>query len=235
MRHVARAEEDGFASPLVAGLRASADADRLADEMAFSMARLTLLEADPPEVYAAAAADPDVEEGLDALVRLALEGPRGVADPQRTVAAFDAWAQRAGSRLAALRGDEGWTPERRFDRVFERLGSLPGFARAARFELLVSGGRLGLIAVRATSLHLADRDRDDASLAAKRVFGIGDRMNLERRALALADACEVPIEALDLALANFGQAPEAGRITHGAPADVADEPARERVLAALGR
>jgi len=71
-------------------------------------------------------------------------------------------------------------------------------------------------------------------MAAKRVFGIGDRINLERRAGDLAEAAAVPVEALDLALANFGRSPDAPRATFGADARAADDETRDRVVAALG-
>ena len=60
---------------------------------------------------------------------------------------------------------------------------------------------------------------DPTTLAAKRVFGIGDPLLLERRAAALADAAAVPVEALDLALANWA-APQ--RATLGFPAQTGD-------------
>src|SRR5919202_1772766 len=66
-----------------------------------------------------------------------LPGDRG-----RTVAAYRAWVQRAGSQEAAFTGEAAWTPERRFARVFERL-ALPGFGRAQRFELLTGLGAAG--------------------------------------------------------------------------------------------
>src|SRR5947207_2536982 len=100
------------------------------------------------------------------------------------------WPTRSASARA------GWpsSPPR-------RRGSTRGFARPARYDLLVTLDRLGLAEVTATALH-AD-DSDDASLSARRVFGIADRFLLERRAGDLAEACDVPLEALDLALANF--------------------------------
>ena len=67
-------------------------------------------------------------------------------------------------------------------------------------------GRLGMFELRADSLHLAARAAAaamPATLAAKRVFGIGDPLLLERRAGALAEAASVPVEALDLALSNW--------------------------------
>jgi len=144
------------------------------------------------------------------------------------VLAYRAWAQRAGSQQAAFVGEAAWTPERRFDRVFERL-ALPGFGRPGRYELLVSLGRLGAVDVRPSSLQLTD---DATTVAAKRVFGIGDKMLLERRARDLADAVELPIEALDLALFNWA-APPAGRVTYGSRAEV-DDGEREAIADVLG-
>ena len=162
----------------------------------------------------------------------AAAGPRGSYEPahgSRTLAAYRAWAQRAGSQAAAYAGEHHWTPERRFERAFERL-ALPGLHRAARFDLLASLSRLGRIDARASSLHLGD---DEATIAAKRVFGIGDPLLIDRRARALVEACEVPLEALDLALYNWGRAPEDSRITMGAGRLHPDESVRERTLSAL--
>jgi hypothetical protein len=129
------------------------------------------------------------------------------------VLAYRAWARRAGSQAAALAGDAAWEPQRRFERAFERL-ALPGFARAPRYELLVLAGHLGVADLRPWSLHLND-PLDPTTVAAKRVFGIGDAINLQRRASDLATAAGVPIEALDLALLNWARSDE-DRITAGA-------------------
>jgi hypothetical protein len=56
---------------------------------------------------------------------------------------------------------------------------------------------------------------DPTTIAAKRVFGIGDAINLQRRASDLASTVGVPMEALDLALFNWSQG-EGGRIAGGA-------------------
>jgi hypothetical protein len=114
--------------------------------------------------------------------------------------------------------------------VFERL-ALPGFGRAPRFELLTVLGRTGRQDVRAGQLQLGEA-ADTAVVAAKRVFGIGERFLLERRARDLAEAAEVALEALDLALRNWGDG--GGRDTRGSEAGV-DEDARARIALALGR
>ncbi|HTU77547.1 MAG TPA: hypothetical protein VMF09_02175 [Solirubrobacteraceae bacterium] len=281
VRHEARAVDDGYRCGLVAGLRASADAYRLAEAIAFSSGRLLALGARPPGMYgeARALAAEDLEratwicfllaylcpvDGDDpfAGIRLALAelpdpfalpvhappgevaslreiplGPRTSHDPQRgadTLLAYRDWVERApatsaaaspthraGMQAIAFTGDPAWSPERRFERVFERL-ALPGFTRVGRYELLVLLARLGLYELRPDALHLAGgrgiAGEDATTLAAKRVFGIGDPLLLERRATALAQAASVPVETLDLALANWaspqpaalGFAPETG-------------------------
>jgi len=262
VRRAARSADDGYAHGLVPGLKASGDAQRLVDELAFATARLEELAADPPGLYAEVAGAADHEEGTwlaflitylgptveapfaaihavrtpwatDALPDLggAARGPRSSHDPARggqTLAAYRAWAARHGGQTAAFTGDASWTPQRRFDRLFERL-ALPGFGRAGRYELLVVLGALGLYDLRATLLRVED---DATTLAAKRVLGIGDRMNLERRAAALAEGLEVEIAALDLALFNWGQ-PQDERATMGSRAQP-DPVLRDRLGAALG-
>lgn len=139
-------------------------------------------------------------------------GPRTAHDPARgdaTVIAYRAWAQRAGSQAAAFLGEDAWSSERRFERVFERL-ALPGFHRDARFDLLVTFGRTGLFELSAGSLHLGGDN--EVTVAAKRALGIGDSLLLERRAADLASACGVPLEALDLGLHNWGHG---SRVTLG--------------------
>jgi hypothetical protein len=85
--------------------------------------------------------------------------------------------------------------------VFERL-SLPGFHRDARFDLLVTLGRTGAVEMQAGTLRLGGGN--ETTVAAKRALGIGDPMLLQRRAAQLAQACAVPLEALDLGLYNWG-------------------------------
>jgi hypothetical protein len=159
-------------------------------------------------------------------------GPRSAHDPARgarTLEAYRAWAARAGSQAAAFTGESAWTPERRFARTYERL-ALPGLHRDARFDLLVTLGALGVYELAAGSLALGGDNR--VTLAAKRALGIGDSLLLERRATELAQACEIPLAALDVGLWNW----EAGeRATLGLGLDAEpDSEALARAHDALG-
>jgi hypothetical protein len=274
-----RGQDDGYRGELVPGLRNSADAMRLAEEIAFAAGRLAVLDASPPGLYAEmqqqisreraawmsfltaylsplqgedpfagirealAACEQACERGgegdegipsaeaLPSLDGIPL-GPRTSHDPARggeTLRAYLHWAQRSGSQAQALAGDPHWSEERRFQRLFERL-ALPGLGRMGRYDMLVTLGHLRLYELRADSLHFADTGGDLATPTAKRLFGIGDPLILERRALALARAAAVPLEALDLALANWGAGE---RATVGVPADVADVAVLERAQNAL--
>ena len=78
----------------------------------------------------------------------------------KTAASYRAWVERAGSQEAAFTGEEIWTPERRFGRVFERL-ALPGFTRAMRYDLLTALGAADIYPLEADALHFADGDADD--------------------------------------------------------------------------
>jgi hypothetical protein len=270
-----RAIDDGYESPLLPGVHASADAERLASELAFANGRLLALEARGadaclPDLYAdvRALAAEDLEqatwacfltaylcplEGDDpfAGVRLALGlerdelhdlsrvalGPRTSHDPARgdeTLRAYRAWYAQAGSQANAFAGDTSWTAERRFERLFERL-ALPGLTRAARYELLVLLGALAPYELRADSLQLAGArggsSEDATTLAAKRLFAIGDPLLLERRAAALAGAIPVPLAALEPALWSWAAGE---RATLGFPADVADGDTLQLARAALG-
>lgn len=244
VRREARTTDDGYRSQLAPGLRSSEDAQRLAEEIAFATTRLGALAAAPPGIYAEIAGEEDLEQAtwLAFLLALlgpletsepfaeiervrvawgepvsldgALAGPRGALDGGRsadTITAYHRFAQRAGDQRTAFTGDPSWSPRQRFERIHERLG-LPSFHRRARYDMLVALGRLGRYELSAPSLLLTE---DDAvMLSAKRVFGIGDRMTIERRSRALAHEADAPIEALDLALENWGREE---RVTQGFP------------------
>ncbi len=157
--------------------------------------------------------------------RTAHETDRGT----RTLEAYRAWAERSGSQAAAFTGESAWTPERRFARVFERM-ALPGLHRAARYDLLVTLGRLGVVELHPAALELGANN--NVTVAAKRVLGIGDSMLLERRATNLAGATGVDLAALDLAFGNWERA---DRVRLGLAADIQpDEEVLDAVTRALG-
>jgi hypothetical protein len=269
VRRLVREVDDGYASALAPGIRSVADAERLGDELAFAAARLAVLAADPPGLYAEVA-DPagDIEERTWLAFQIALVGPlqspdggdpfasiatvrtswasgelpaladaqfgpRGCLDAARAARTCDAyrtWAARLGSQAAGIEGDGSWSPERRFDRAFERLGTLASMDRGPRYDLLVTLGRLGVHAVRGERLHVGGEDR--VTLGAKRILGIGDPLLLERRAAELAQAAQLPVEALDLGFFNW----ECGeRFTGGLdPAIAADPASVDAARVALG-
>jgi hypothetical protein len=135
--------------------------------------------------------------------------------------AYRAWAQRAGSQQAAFTGEAYWTPERRFERIFERLGTVGLLDREPRFDLLVLMGRLELYPLEAQKLFFSGEN--ETTWAAKRALGIGDPLLLERRGADLARACGVPLAALDLGFHNWGVG--SGRRTgRGVPEDLEPDP-----------
>jgi hypothetical protein len=164
-------------------------------------------------------------DGLELGPRSSHEAGRGA----RTLDAYRAWAERAGSQEAAFIGDPAWPAERRFARAFERL-VLPGLQRGARFDLLTTLGRLGVLELSAGALFLGGAD--EVTLAAKRLLGIGDPLLLDRRAAALADACELPLEALDVGFYNWERGSRAALGMQ--PSLEPDPEAVEIALAALG-
>jgi hypothetical protein len=230
-RRLARAQDDGYRNPLVPGLRATADAERLAAALTLAAERL-----EPPGPYEAVATEPDREQATWLAFLLALAGPDDperqdavaaasprfaggevpapLADHARAIAAYRQWAARAGSQGAGFTGEADWSPQRRFARVFERL-ALPGLGRAPRFELLATLGAAGLYELEPDTLHLSAED-DATTQAAKRALLSGDKMLLERRARDLAAACELPLAALDRGLALWDDP--------GAEVELAEEP-----------
>jgi hypothetical protein len=261
VRREARTTDDGYRSRLAPGLRSSEDAERLAQEIAFAATRLDALAAAPPGLYAQVAGLEDPEQATWLAFLIALVGPRERGDPfaeierirvpwgepvdladaergprggrdgarvGETLGAYGRFAERSGDQRTAFTGDPSWNPQQRFERIHERL-ALPGFQRRARYDMLVALGRLGRYELSAPSLLLTE---DDAVMAAgKRVFGIGDRMTIERRSRDLAAQAGAPIEALDLALENWAR-PE--RVTQGFPDLEPSDAALAQAQEALG-
>jgi hypothetical protein len=163
-RKLARATDDGYRNELVPGIKATADAERLAQALAIAVDRL----------------DDRAELSLEEAAELAFGDAGAIAG----------WTPP--------QGDASWTPERRFDRWFDRL-RLPNTTRAQRFAFLVALGPTH--ALEAGALHFDAKGDDPSTLAAKRALNSGDALLLDRRAKALAEAAGVPVAALDTALA----------------------------------
>lgn len=254
-----RAADDGYDHELAPGLRASEDARRLAEELAFAHARIEQLKADPSGVYAEVAAIEDPKEAAWVTFLIATlsplenddpfasivaarttfasgelpdvsdlkRGPRASSNPAGALKGFRTWLERPD----ALAAEASLPAGRRFDRLFERLG-LPGTARAQRYEFLVLCGALGVADVEAQALRIGEAT-DPTTIAAKRVFAIGDPTLIAARAAALVEAAGVPIAALDLALVNWALAPGVPRITGGIEVGGYDD-ATERIARVLG-
>lgn len=94
VRKLARGAEDGFRSALVPGLRSGADAQRLAEELAFAATRLAVLAADPPGLYAEVAdTSLALEERTWLAFLIAYLGPLDGEDPFAGIAqARTTWA-----------------------------------------------------------------------------------------------------------------------------------------------
>jgi hypothetical protein len=199
--------------------------------LAFEIAYLGPLEGESP-FEAIAQARTSWASGRLPVLDDVVTGPRTAYEPARgprTLEAYRAWAQRAGSQAAAIGGEATWTPERRFARVFERL-ALPGFDRGPRFDLLATLGRLGVYELRAGALGFGGSDV--VTLAAKRILGIGDPLLLERRAADLAQACGLPLEAVDVGFFNWERGARASLGMD--PDDEPDPAALAAARAALG-
>ena len=70
-RRIARAEDDGYRNPLVPGLRATADAERLAAALALAAERI-----EPPGPYEVVATEPDREQATLARLPARARRPR---------------------------------------------------------------------------------------------------------------------------------------------------------------
>ncbi len=224
VRKLERGADDGYGSALVQGLKSSSDAERLAEEIAFATTRLVAIATDPPPALAAIAdLGADLEERTWAAVQWEVDPEAGRVSwlSGEGLEAYRAWAQRAGSQEAGFVGEAYWTPERRFERIFERLGTLGVLEREPRFDLLVILGRLGLYELEAGRLFLSGEN--ETTWAGKRALGIGDPLVLERRSADLASACGVPLAALDLAFHNWGVG-STRRTGRGVPDDLEPDP-----------
>ncbi|MCW2992795.1 MAG: hypothetical protein JWQ18_290 [Conexibacter sp.] len=96
VRRVQRAPDDGYEHDLVPGLRSSIDAGRLADELAFSAARLRELSDAPPGLYGEVAGMEDREEAAWLTFLIAFFSPLDSAD--------DPWAGISAARTTWASG-----------------------------------------------------------------------------------------------------------------------------------
>ena len=145
------------------------DLDVLPDRLSLAAAGRGSVRGHPPG--AALAASWAVGRALPDARRTSPLGPRTSHDPARgaqTLLAYRHWvAQRRDAQAAGVRRRaEPGRPQRRFERVFERL-ALPGFGRMGRYDLLVTLGRLRPVraARRLAASHRARRgsgERSDA-------------------------------------------------------------------------
>jgi hypothetical protein len=93
VRRVQRAQDDGYEHDIVPGLRASEDAARLADELAFSAARLRELSEAPPGLYGDVARETDREEAAWLAFLITFMSPLPGDDPWAGIqAARTTWA-----------------------------------------------------------------------------------------------------------------------------------------------
>jgi hypothetical protein len=101
VRKLARGADDGYQSGLVPGLKSSADAERLADELAYAAARLAQLAVDPPGLYGEVAdAAAELEERSWLAFLIAYFGP---LDGEEPFAAIErVWAPWSSGRAPDL-------------------------------------------------------------------------------------------------------------------------------------
>jgi hypothetical protein len=211
-RKIARAVDDGYRNDLVPGLKATADAERLAACLTLATQRLEF-----PGPYPEVAEEADVEVATMLAFTLTVEGD------ETLIAAYRAWIERHGTQERAIVGEASWNATRRFARAFERL-SVKGISRAHRYDFLAVLGAAGTYELEADALHPAV-GADATTVAAKRALVSGETMLLERRAKALAVATGVPIAALDKGLAAWDSTD---------PVEAPEGELYEQVLAALG-
>jgi hypothetical protein len=138
-RQMSRAPDDGYEHDLVPGLRSSADAGRLADELAFSAARLEEMTSNPPGAIAEAARMENAEEAAWLLFQAAYFSPLDGDDPWGGIlAGRTTWASGENPDPASVplgprsthdprRGDDGFAAYRAHaERAGGQIAALAG-------------------------------------------------------------------------------------------------------------
>ena len=134
-----RGQEDGYRGRLIPGVRSSADAERLADELAFAQARLELLATEPPGLYAEVAAPGELEERTWLAFLIAYLGPQEGEAPFADIAACrTAWSSGASPDLAGAQpGPRG---ARTPDRAAQTFGAYRAWAARAGSQAAALAG-----------------------------------------------------------------------------------------------
>jgi hypothetical protein len=223
-----RPQDDGYRCNLVPGIRATADAKRLAQALARAISRLQF-----PGPYHAVADQPNSEAATYLAFLLALVG-REAHDLHEIIVAdfqsegnFDVFSQTDNFGALALPVTAS-IPEHlqktitAYNAWIQRFGSQKSafigeeewsptrrFARVFERLAFPNFGRSErfelLVTLNSTEIYELEPDSlfvpadDDVSIAAKRLLHSGEKLFLERRVRELADGCDVPIAALDYA------------------------------------
>ncbi len=104
VHRLARSADDGYRSPLAPGLRSSADALRLAEELAFAAGRLVQLETAPPGLYDDVAREGDIEERAWLAFQIAYLCPLEGEQPFAAIQAVrTSWASGEQPELEGVR------------------------------------------------------------------------------------------------------------------------------------
>ena len=197
-RKLARAEDDGYRNPLVPGLRATADAERLASALAdrgraARAARPLRGGRDRARPRAGDVARVPARARRPRRARAARTRSRPPRRASRTASCPTCPPRRPARSPPTASGPSG--PARRppasparptgrrsaaSPRVFERL-ALPGFGRAPRFELLATLGAAGLYELEPDQLQLGvEDDADDPGRQARPAVGRQDAARAPR-------------------------------------------------------
>ena len=177
-----RGSEQNPPGPVRRGRRAAAQDVEERTWLAFLIAYLGPLDGEDP-FRAIAAARTTWASGEQPAARRGRSSDRGRAHDADARDADDRRLPGLGRseparRLAAFTGESAWPPERRFERVFERM-ALPGLAprRALRPARDARPSR-ACYELEAGALQLGGEN--EVTVAAKRILGIGDPLLLER-------------------------------------------------------
>ena len=160
------------------------------------------------------AVTPELGGLLDEVAR----GPRSSHQPgsgTRTLAAYAQWAERSGGQSAAFAGEQGWSPERRFARVFERLVAARASTAARGTSCWCRSAGSASMTCAQSRCSWGQREGSAAARTRRRsprsaCSGSAIRCCSTAAPLTLAEAAGVPLEALDLALFNWSRPVGAG-------------------------